>query len=69
MIARDPLDANGELLAAAGPLVAEDGEKSMEDECANEESEDEDLPEEGLLEPVMFQKRAHALIEDYHDVF
>ena len=105
VIARDPLDVNGTLLAAAGPpvqklmrltLVAEDGEESMEDECANEESEDEDLSEEDLLEehlcrdtseemtrelelmlwramnnglPMVFQERAHALIEDYHDVF
>ena len=31
-------------------LVAGDGEESMENERTNEESEDEDLPEEGLLE-------------------
>ena len=59
VIIRDPLDVNGELLAAAGPLVqklmrltllATDGEENMEDTKVDEESEEEDLPEEGLLE-------------------
>ena len=57
----------------------------MEEDEALEESEVEDLPEEGLLEDprdrvdvvagheqwfaLTFQDRAHALIEEYNDVF
>ena len=56
-IARDPLDTNGALIAAAGKpvqklmrltLVGE--EESMEEDETLEESEHEDLPEEGLVE-------------------
>ena len=60
VIARDPLDTNGALIAAAGKpvqklmrptLVGE--EESMEEDEALEESEDEDLPEEGLAEETL----------------
>ena len=60
VIARDPLDTNGSLIAAAGKpvqklmrltLVGE--EESMEDEEAKEESDEDDLPEEGLVEEAL----------------
>ena len=57
VIARDPLDTNGQLLAAAGKPVQKlmrltlVGEKSIEEEDATtEESEEDDLAEQGLLE-------------------
>ena len=61
VIARDPLDTNGALIAAAGKpvqklmrlikLVGE--EKCMKKDEAVEQSEDEDLPEEGLVEETL----------------
>ena len=60
VIAHDPLDTNGSLIAAAGKpvqklmrltLVGE--EESMEEEEAEDESDDEDLPKEGLVEETL----------------
>ena len=62
VIARDPLDTNGQLIAAAGKpvqklmrltLVGE--EESIEEKDVTEESEEDDLPEEGLLEEDLRQ--------------
>ena len=58
MIARDPLDTNGRLVAAAGEpiqklmrLTLVGGEEKSEMDVASDDSEkDEDLPEEGFLE-------------------
>ena len=60
MIARDPVDTNGALIAAAGKpvqklmrltLVGE--EESIEEDEAAEESDDEDFPEEGIVEETL----------------
>ena len=58
VIARDPLDTNGRLVAAAGKPIQKlmrltlvgGEEKSEEDVASDDSEEDENLPEEGLLE-------------------
>ena len=71
MIAHDPLDTNGSLIAAAGKpvqklmrltLVGE--EESMEEEEAEEDSDEEDLPEEGLVKETLRRDTAAEMARE-----